>query len=110
MFDQLAIDLHKIAVEKGFWGNSEDHDVVNDIFIAKQCMMIVSEVTEVMEAVRKDKGGEEIAKEFADIIIRTLDLYAGMVEAGYTKISLDNAFEEKTKFNLTRPEKHGVRF
>jgi hypothetical protein len=33
-----------------------------------------------------------------------------MVEAGYTKISLDHAFEEKTKFNLTRPEKHGVRF
>ena len=110
MFDQLAIDLHKIAVEKGFWGIPEDHDAINDIIVAKQCMMIVSEVTEVMEAVRKDKGGEEIAKEFADIIIRTLDLYAGMFEAGYTKMSLDYAFDEKTKFNKTRPEKHGVRF
>jgi NTP pyrophosphatase (non-canonical NTP hydrolase) len=107
MFDQLAIDLHKIAVDKGFWGTTDD---VDDIFIAKQCMMIVSEVTEVMEAVRKDKGGEEIAKEFADIIIRTLDLYAGMVDAGYTKESLDYILKQKTEFNKTRPEKHGVRF
>lgn len=105
MFDDLAEKLHEVAVAKGFWDQE-----VDDIFITKQLMMIVSEAVEVMEAVRKDKGEEEIAKEFADIIIRTLDLYAGMVEAGYTKISLDYAFEEKTKFNLTRPEKHGVRF
>jgi NTP pyrophosphatase (non-canonical NTP hydrolase) len=110
IFDNLAIELHKNAVEKGFWGSPEDHDAINDIFIAKQCMMIVSEVTEVMEAVRKDKGEEEITKEFADIIIRTLDLYAGMVEAGYTRLSLDQALREKVDFNKTRPEKHGVRF
>lgn len=105
MFDNLAINLHEVAVEKGFW--PED---IDDIFVAKQCMMIVSEVTEVMEAVRKDKGEEEITKEFADIIIRTLDLYAGMVEAGYTRLSLDQALREKVDFNKTRPEKHGVRF
>lgn len=105
VFDNLAINLHEIAVEKGFW--PED---VDDIFIAKQCMMIVSEVTEVMEAIRKDKGEEEITKEFADILIRTLDLYAGAVEAGYTRLSLDQALREKVDFNKTRPEKHGVRF
>jgi NTP pyrophosphatase (non-canonical NTP hydrolase) len=105
MLDELSMKLHKTAIEKGFWPEE-----VDDIFIAKQCMMIVSEVTEVVEAVRKDKGEEEISKEMADIIIRTLDLYAGMVEAGYTKISLDYAMEEKTQFNKTRPEKHGVRF
>ena len=105
LFDNLAINLHEVAVEKGFW--PED---VDDIFVAKQCMMIVSEVTEVMEAIRKDKGEEEITKEFADIIIRTLDLYAGVVEAGYTKLSLDEMLREKVEFNKTRPEKHGVRF
>lgn len=103
----MAIDLHKDAVVKGFWPEVED---VNDIFVAKQCMMIVSEVTEVMEAVRKDRGSEEIAKEFADIIIRTLDLYAGMVEAGYTRESLDYILKKKSDYNKTRPEKHGVRF
>jgi NTP pyrophosphatase (non-canonical NTP hydrolase) len=105
MFDDLAIELHESAVEKGFW--PED---IDDIFIAKQLMMIVSEVTEVMEAIRKDKGEEEITKEFADILIRTLDLYAGVVEAGYTRLSLDQALKEKVDFNKTRPEKHGVRF
>ena len=105
VFDNLAINLHEVAKEKGFW--PED---IDDIFVAKQCMMIVSEVTEVMEAVRKDKGEEEITKEFADIIIRTLDLYAGMVDAGYTKLSLDQMLREKVDFNKTRPEKHGVRF
>jgi|LakMenE01Jun11ns_1017448.scaffolds.fasta_scaffold9892704_2 NTP pyrophosphatase (non-canonical NTP hydrolase) len=107
VFDNLAINLHEVAVEKGFW---PEPDAVDDIFIAKQCMMIVSEVTEVMEAIRKDKGEEEITKEFADILIRTLDLYAGAVEAGYTRLSLDQALREKVDFNKTRPEKHGVRF
>jgi NTP pyrophosphatase (non-canonical NTP hydrolase) len=107
IFDNLATNLHEAAIEKGFWPEKND---VDDIFIAKQCMMIVSEVTEAMEAIRKDKGEEEITKEFADILIRTLDLYAGVVEAGYTRLSLDQALREKVEFNKTRPEKHGVRF
>ena len=101
----MAVELHKNAVEKGFWPEE-----VDDIFIAKQLMMIVSEVTEAMEAIRKDKGEEEITKEFADILIRTLDLYAGLVDAGYTRLSLDHTLKEKVDFNKTRPEKHGVRF
>ena len=107
VLDNLAVELHKNAVIKGFWPEQED---VDDIFITKQLMMIVSEAVEVMEAIRKDKGEEEITKEFADIIIRTLDLYAGVVEAGYTRLSLDQALREKVEFNKTRPEKHGVRF
>ena len=105
MLDDLSKEIHDIAVSKGFW--PED---VDDIFVAKQFMMIVSEATEAMEAVRKDKGEEEIAAEFADIIIRTLDLYAGMVDSGYSKVSIDHAIREKMKFNAMRPTKHGVRF
>lgn len=105
MLDNLAEEIHNIAIDKGFWPEE-----VDDIFVAKQFMMIVSEVTEAMEAVRKDKGEEEIAAEFADIIIRTLDLYAGMVNSGYSKVSIDHAIREKIKFNSMRPQKHGVRF
>jgi hypothetical protein len=47
----MAHSVHRTAVEKGFW-NVE----VNDIFMTKQLMMIVSEAVEVMEAIRKDKG------------------------------------------------------
>lgn len=105
MFDDLCEELHATAVQKGFW--PED---VDDIFITKQLMMIVSETVEVMEAIRKDKGEEAIADEMADILIRTLDLYAGLVENGYTRMSLDYAMEKKAGFNKTRPEKNGVKF
>ena len=111
MFDELAMELHETAVKKGFWKVIDDATAEQtDIFVTKQLMMIVSEVTEVMEAIRKEKGEDEIAAEFADIIIRTLDLYAGLVEQGYTTVSLDYALDKKTGFNKTRPEKHGVRF
>jgi NTP pyrophosphatase (non-canonical NTP hydrolase) len=103
--DEMADHLHQVATEKGFWP-----DRVDDIFITKQLMMIVSEAVEVMEAIRKDKGKKEIADEMADIVIRTLDLYAGLVENGYTDISLDTALENKVSFNKQRPERHGVRF
>ena len=73
-------------------------------------MMIVSEVSEAMEAVRKEMNPEQISDEFADIIIRTLDLYAGMAEAGYVTKSLDYAIKEKMERNTHRPKKHGVRF
>jgi NTP pyrophosphatase (non-canonical NTP hydrolase) len=103
--DSMADSIHETAVEKGFW-NVE----VNDIFITKQLMMIVSEAVEVMEAIRKDKGKQEVADEMADIIIRTLDLYAGLKEYGYVDTDLQVALNNKTDFNKTRPERHGVRF
>lgn len=73
-------------------------------------MMIVSEVVEAMEALRKEMDPDQMSDEFADIIIRTLDLYAGMVEAGYMTKSLDYAIKEKMEKNSGRPMKHGVRF
>ena len=112
MFNEVTEHLHEVAVEKGFW-NPVVGDVPQeqiDIFMTKQLMMIVSEAVEVMEAIRKSRGPEAIADEMADILIRTFDLYAGLVEFEYTNVSIDEAFEKKTAFNKTRPEKHGVKF
>jgi len=105
--DSMAKDLHAIAVDKGFWPNR-----VDDIFITKQLMMIVSEAVEVMEAIRKDKGQEEVADEMADIIIRTLDLWQGLKDEGYvnSKSELQVALNRKTEVNKSRPQKHGVKF
>jgi NTP pyrophosphatase (non-canonical NTP hydrolase) len=103
--DGMAKELHEIAVEKGFWP-----DKVDDIFITKQLMMIVSEAVEVMEAIRKDKGKQEVADEMADIIIRTLDLYQGLKDHGYVDRELQVALNNKTDFNKSRPERHGVKF
>ena len=73
-------------------------------------MMIVLEAVEVMEAIRKDKGNQEVADEMADIIIRTLDLYEGLRENGYVDQDLQVALNNKTSFNKSRPERHGVKF
>ena len=105
MFDQLAEKIHTNAVEKGFWDRPAD-----EIFVTKQMMMIVSEVVEAMEALRKEMDPDQLSDEFADIIIRTLDLYAGMVKAGYMTKSLDSAIKQKMEKNQDRPKKHGVRF
>lgn len=103
--DEMMVDIHDIAVQKGFW----DHNI-DDIFITKQLMMIVSEAVEVMEAIRKDYGPTAVAEEMADIIIRTLDLYAGLMENDYVIDSLDAAVNRKIDYNRIRPERHGVRF
>ena len=103
--DDMAKEIHTTAVEKGFWP-----DKVDDIFIAKQLMMIVSETVEAMEAIRKDKGKQEVADEMADIVIRTLDLYQGLVDNGYVDQELQVALNNKTSFNKSRPERHGVKF
>ena len=103
--DIMSKEIHTTAVEKGFWP-----DKIDDIFITKQLMMIVSEAVEVMEAIRKDKGKQEVADEMADIIIRTLDLYQGLVDNGYVDQGLQVALNNKTSFNKSRPERHGVKF
>lgn len=109
--DSMANTVHETAVEKGFWkvidGATQEQ---TDIFITKQLMMIVSEAVEVMEAIRKSRGPEDVADEMADIVIRTLDLYAGLKELEYVNTDLQVAFNNKTSFNLTRPEKNGVKF
>lgn len=111
MFNEITEELHSVAVEKGFWSIIDDATQdQKDIFMTKQLMMIVSEAVEVMEAIRKSHGPEAVADEMADIVIRTLDLYAGLVEHEYTNVSLDDAFEKKTGYNKSRPEKHGVKF
>lgn len=109
--DSMAEAVHETAVEKGFWsvidGATQEQ---TDIFITKQLMMIVSEAVEVMEAIRKSRGPEDVADEMADIVIRTLDLYAGLKELEYVNTDLQVAFNNKTSFNLTRPERNGVKF
>lgn len=107
----MAEAVHETAVEKGFWSIIDDAtQEQKDIFVTKQLMMIVSEAVEVMEAIRKSRGPEQIADEMADIIIRTLDLYAGLREEEYVNTDLQVAFNNKTNFNQSRPERHGVKF
>lgn len=107
--DDLADSLHKTAVEKGFWEPLDRMDKQdNFVFYAKQLAMIHSEVTEVLEALRKSMGRHAVVEELADIIIRVLDLYAGLKESGEIVDSLQFVLEQKANINKNRPKMHGV--
>ena len=103
--DVLAALLHETAIEKGFWNSPKNFDVFGN-----KLALVHSEVTEVLEAIRKNKGSEEIVEEMSDILIRTLDLYASMRNAGFVEHSLDEILFNKIEKNKVRPKLHGNLF
>jgi NTP pyrophosphatase (non-canonical NTP hydrolase) len=103
--DVLSAILHETAIEKGFWNNPKNFDVFGN-----KLALVHSEVTEVLEAIRKNKGSEEIVEEMVDILIRTLDLYASMQNAGFVYHSLDEILFKKMEINKARPALHGNLF
>ncbi len=103
--DALAAMLHETAIEKGFW----DGDYSNDK-IGNKLALVHSEVTEVLEAIRKSKGSEHIVEEMADVIIRLLDVYAAMRNEEQVTHSLDEILEAKININKERPRLHGNLF
>jgi NTP pyrophosphatase (non-canonical NTP hydrolase) len=103
--DALAAVLHETAIEKGFWDGEIGYDKIGN-----KLALVHSEVTEVLEAIRKNKGYEEVVEEIADIIIRTLDVYAAMRNTGDLTHSLDEVLFNKMEKNKARPKLHGNRF
>ena len=108
-FDGLAKNIHNITVGKGFWDGFSEIDSFP--FYAYKLAMVHSEVTEVLEAIRKDKGEKEVVLEIADVLIRMLDLFEGLKvnEEISSTISLDQVLADKVVVNQGRPKKHGVR-
>lgn len=89
---QLTKLCHKIARDKGFWDNQRN--------IGEMLMLIVTELSEAMEAYRvQDK--ENFKEEIADASIRLFDLCGGL------KINLEKEIKKKMDKNKIRPYKHG---
>ncbi len=103
--DAFAAVLHELALEKGFWDGEITYDKIGN-----KLALVHSEVTEVLEAIRKDKGSEEIVEEIADVIIRLLDLYAAMMNEGFVEHSLDEVMDNKINKNKERQRLHGNLF
>lgn len=103
--DALAATLHQTAVEKGFWEGEVTHDKIGN-----KLALVHSEVTEVLEGIRKSKGSEAIVEEMADIVIRLLDLYAAMRDENMIEHSLDEVLDKKLNINKERPRLHGNLF
>ena len=103
--DALAAVLHETAVEKGFWDGEYSHDKVGN-----KLALVHSEVTEVLEAIRKSHGSEKVVEEMADVIIRLLDVYAAMRNEEAIIHSLDEILQKKIDINKERQRLHGNLF
>ena len=130
--DALAALVHETAKEKGFWPTkyytsvddySEVPEATHNLFaepnvvaqvteeaIYTKLALVHSEVTEVLEAIRKDQGEDKVVEEMADILVRLLDLWAALKNTGQVERSLDEAIQTKMKVNEGRPKLHGNRF
>lgn len=102
--EETAYLIHRTAKAKGFWDKEVDPDVV----LAKLAL-VHSEVSEILEDYRKQTGPKAIAFEFADVLIRLLDLWQALKDAGVLSQNetLQTYIEEKMIQNAQRPVKHG---
>lgn len=102
------------AANKGFWNysvNFVDGDITLSKFMpiehsaikATKLMLAVSELGEMLEAIRKSDSANEL-EELADVVIRLLDY------AGTYKMPLAEAIIKKMQVNEGRPYKHGKNF
>lgn len=109
--NNLALELHKTSTSKGFWDKvykHSEHDPIKDIdFMLAKLALVHSEVSEVLEAMRKQMNEEKVVEEIADVLIRLLDFYQGSVNCGWVTSSLDAIVQKKMNINAERPKMHG---
>lgn len=127
MFNKLAKQINRSVREKGFWQSmhraialnvevtqkgdavhTENSKAIKDAFIAQKLALIMSEVGEALEAMRKNRYGigqkDTFEDELADAVIRILDL------CGEMKIDIDAQMAWKMAYNAQREAKHGKEF
>ncbi len=104
-FDQMCSVVHAVASSKGFW--PEESPPKHAELIA----LMHSELSEALEALRHGNPSDEKIPEFdsytaelADCVIRIMDVAAAQ------GLQLSKAIVAKTKFNETRPHRHGKEF
>ena len=102
MINKLAKEIHKLALSKGWWENQND---------GEKLALMHSEISEVLEALRKGNPPDDKIPEFssaevelADLIIRALDWTA------FHGYDMEKTILAKCEFNKTRPYKHGKKF
>ena len=106
--DELAVSAHRTAIDKGFWPEknvSLQRSIDLDQVMSKLALMH-SEISEILEALRKSKGVEKTTEEFADLVIRSMDVWAHLLEYGMVT-SLDEAILNKMSINESRERMHG---
>jgi len=118
MLNKLSQEIHKDNLVKGFWedqekilktfsGQEELTSSVLKTFNAQRIALMHSELSEAVEADRKNLMDDKLSEykgldvELADCLIRILDF------CGYHKIDLDTIVSKKLEYNRSREYKHG---
>lgn len=114
--EDWQIVIHQWAIGKGWWDKLKSRPITE--VIADKGINIHGEISELWESARAgtldapcdkaekmEQNGCKVLtcaeEELADIFIRLADL------AGFMEIDLKTAVEQKHKFNITRPYRHG---
>ena len=93
----LASDIHDESVSAGWWDDGRDKYV-----LATKLMLVVSEVAEAMEGLRKDQWDDHLPHrkmlevEVADALIRLLDFATAL------DMNIGSAVMEKLEYNRNR--------
>ena len=105
--NELINKAHRNAVEHGFWDHYDningDMVEIKKAFVSQFLMLIVCEVSEAVEGLRKNDE-ENFKEELADIAIRLADLCGGL------DIDLEAEIIKKMDKNKLRSYKHGKSF
>jgi len=106
--NKLCKMAHENASGKGFWEDIEaiEHPLINNEMnnaISTRLMLIVCEVAEAAEGLRKNDA-VNFREELADVAIRLFDLCGGL------DIDLEAEIMVKMQKNKLRPYKHGKQF
>ena len=105
--DDLVKKAHENATKHGFWNFydnlADEYEETKQALKSQFLMLIVGEVSEAMEGLRKSDT-DNFKEELADIVIRTCDLAGGL------DIDLEAEIIKKMEKNKNRPYKHGKQF
>ncbi len=103
LFKKLAIEAYENSVRKGFWDNPTEDGT--------RLALMHSEISEVLEGLRKDNPPDKhvpeyksVEVELADVIIRIMDFAAGK---GH---NVAPALIAKMDYNSGREHMHGKKF
>lgn len=102
-WNKITKDVHRIAKDKGWWDTERNN--------GEMIALIHSELSEALEILRKHPlsvsvkiDALAIEEELADIVIRVMDMAAGM---GW---NVGEAIIKKIKYNEGRTYRHGKKF